>query len=125
MRGAKGGDAMSEQRPTDDWLSRPGGRLAIFAPSMAQGGAERGALKLAEGLTQRGFDVHLVLAAAEGPRLAEVPPDVRIVDLGARRVLTSLPGVIRYLRKERPLALISYLDHANVVALVACRLAGY
>jgi glycosyltransferase involved in cell wall biosynthesis len=125
MRGTKGGDAMSEQRPTDDWLSGPGGRLAIFAPSMAQGGAERGALKLAEGLTRRGFEVDLVLAAAEGPRLPEVSPDVRIVDLQARRVLTSLPGLIAYLRRERPLALISYLDHANVIALTACRLARY
>jgi len=115
---------MSEPWPTD-LISPSGGRLAIFAPSMAQGGAERGALKLAEGLTQRGFEVDLVLAAAEGPRLPEVSPDVRIVDLRARRVLTSLPGLMRYLRRERPLALTSYLDHANVIALTACRLVRY
>src|SRR6185503_5323877 len=118
------GDPMNESWPTD-LLSPSGGRLAIFAPSMAQGGAERGALKLAEGLTQRGFEVDLVLAAAEGPRLPEVSPDVRIVDLRARRVLTSLPGLMRYLRRERPLALTSYLDHANVIALTACRLVRY
>jgi glycosyltransferase involved in cell wall biosynthesis len=117
-------DPMSEPWPTD-LISPSGGRLAIFAPSMAQGGAERGALKLAEGLTQRGFEVDLVLAAAEGPRLPEVSPDVRIVDLRARRVLTSLPGLMRYLRRERPLALTSYLDHANVIALTACRLVRY
>lgn len=118
------GDAMNEQRATD-LLPPSGGRLAIFAPSMAQGGAERGALKLAEGLTQRGFEVDLVLAAAEGPRLPEVSPDVRVVDLCARRVLTSLPGLIAYLRREQPLALTSYLDHANVIALTACRLVRY
>ena len=118
------GDPMNEPWPTD-LLSPSGGRLAIFAPSMAQGGAERGALKLAEGLTQRGFEVDLVLAAAEGPRLPEVSPDVRIVDLRARRVLTSLPGLMTYLRRERPLALTSYLDHANVIALTACRLVRY
>jgi len=116
---------MNERWPTGDALSPSGGRLAIFAPSMAQGGAERGALKLAEGLTRRGFEVDLVLAAAEGPRLPEVSRDVRIVDLRARRVLTSLPGLIAYLRREEPLALISYLDHSNVVALTACRLVRY
>lgn len=100
-------------------------RLAIFAPSMAGGGAERGALKLAEGLAHRGFRVDLVLAAAEGPRLAEVSDEVRVVDLDARRVLTSLPGLIRYLREEKPLALASFLDHANVIALSASRLARY
>ena len=74
---------------------------------------------------RRGFEVDLVLAAAEGPRLPEVSPDVRIVDLRARRVLTSLPRLIAYLRREEPLALISYLDHANVIALTACRLVRY
>jgi glycosyltransferase involved in cell wall biosynthesis len=100
-------------------------RLAIFAPSMAGGGAERGALKLAEGLAHRGFDVDLVLAAAEGPRLAEIPAEVRLVDLRARRVLSSLPGLIRYLRREKPYALASVLDHANVVALWARKLGRY
>jgi glycosyltransferase involved in cell wall biosynthesis len=119
------GDSMTEQRPSGASRLAPGGRLAIFAPSMAQGGAERGALKLAEGLTQRGFHVDLVLAAAEGPRLSEVSPDVKIVDLHARRVLSSLPGLIGYLRRAKPLALVSYLDHANVIALTACRLVRF
>jgi len=100
-------------------------RLAVFAPSMAGGGAERGALKLAEGLAHRGFDVDLVLAAAEGPRLSEIPAEVRLVDLGARRVLSSLPGLMRYLRREKPAALASVLDHANVVALWARKLGRY
>lgn len=100
-------------------------RIAIFAPSMAGGGAERGAIKLAEGLVRRGFDVDLVLAAAEGPRLREIPPEVRLVDLGSRRVVGSLPGLVRYLRREQPEGLASVLDHANVVALWARKLARY
>ena len=100
-------------------------RIAIFAPSMAGGGAERGAVKLAEGLVRRGFDVDLVLAAAEGPRLEEIPAEVRLVDLGAGRVAGSLPGLVRYLRREKPQGLASVLDHANVVALWARKLGRY
>lgn len=100
-------------------------KIAIFAPSMAGGGAERGALKLAEGLIRRGFDVDLVLAAAEGPRLEEIPSEVRLVDLRARRVVGSLPGLVRYLRREKPQGLASVLDHANIVALWARKLARY
>ncbi len=100
-------------------------RLAVFAPSMAGGGAERGAVKLAEGLARRGYAVDLVLARAEGPRLAEIPDDVRLVDLGARRVLSSLPALIRYLRRERPVAMTSVLDHSNIVALWARALGRY
>ncbi len=100
-------------------------KIAIFAPSLAGGGAERGAVKLAEGLVRRGFAVDLVLARAEGPRLDEVPAEVRLVDLGARRVLSALPGLVRYLRREQPEALASVLVHANVVALWARRLGRY
>ena len=100
-------------------------KIAIFAPSMAAGGAERGAIKLADGLVRRGFDVDLVLAAAEGPRLEEIPSGVRVVDLRARRVVGSLPGLVRYLRREKPQGLASVLDHANIVALWARKLARY
>jgi glycosyltransferase involved in cell wall biosynthesis len=106
-------------------LKREHARIAIFAPSMAGGGAERGALKLAEGLVRRGFDVDLVLATAEGPRLGEIPAAVRVVDLGARRVVGSLPALVRYLRREKPEGLASVLDHANVVALWARKLGRY
>jgi glycosyltransferase involved in cell wall biosynthesis len=100
-------------------------KIAIFAPSMAGGGAERGAVKLAEGLVRRGFDVDLVLAAAKGPRLEEIPAEVRLVDLRARRVVGSLPGLVRYLRREKPQGLASVLDHANIVALWARKLGRY
>ena len=115
------------RRTADAHPSTEAGRakIAIFAPSMAGGGAERGAVKLAEGLVRRGFAVDLVLAAAVGPRLEEIPPEVRLVDLGARRVAGSLPGLVRYLRREKPQGLASVLDHANVVALWARKLGRY
>jgi glycosyltransferase involved in cell wall biosynthesis len=46
------------------------------------------------------------------------------VDLKARRVLGSLVPLLRYLRSARPTALLSSFHHANVLALVARRLAG-
>jgi glycosyltransferase involved in cell wall biosynthesis len=49
---------------------------------------------------------------------------VRIVDLDARRVLTSLPRLIGYLRRERPDVMLSAMNHANVVAYVATKLSG-
>lgn len=98
-------------------------RLAIFLPAMGGGGAERAILKLAQGITARGIAVDLVLARAEGPLLTEVPESVCLVNLNARRLLTSLPALVRYLRRERPAALLSVL-HANLIALWAKRLAG-
>ena len=104
-------------------MDDPQERLAIFVPSMLGGGAERIALNLARGISERGYVVDLVLAEAQGPYLAEVPASVRVVDLKASRTLKSLPGLVRYLRRERPQAMLSMLGHANLIALWARRLA--
>ena len=90
-------------------------RVAIFTANMDGGGAERAMAKLAAGIADRGFDVDLVLSEASGHYLAEVPPDVRIVDLHAGRVLASLPGLVRYLRRDRPAAMLTSMNYVNVV----------
>lgn len=98
-------------------------KVALFVPSLGGGGAERVMVNLARGLAESGLAVDLVLASAEGPLVCLVPPEVRIVDLQASRVLASLPSLVRYLRSERPQVLLSALDHANVVAICAKGLA--
>jgi len=97
-------------------------KIALFIPSLRGGGAERVMLNLARGFAERGYKVDLVLAKAEGPYLSQVPDNIRVIDLKSPRVLYSLPGLIRYLRQERPHALLSALDHANIVALWAKKL---
>lgn len=98
--------------------------VALFLPTLRGGGAERVMVNLARGFSERGRDVDLVLSCAQGPYLADVPKDVNIVDLGSKRVLYSLPALVRYLRMEQPEAMLSALDHANIVALLAKKLAG-
>jgi glycosyltransferase involved in cell wall biosynthesis len=97
--------------------------IALFLPSLEGGGAERVMLNLAAGLAKRGFRIDLVLAQVTGEYLRSVPRDVRVVDLRASRVFFSLCPLGLYLRRERPLALLSALDHANLVAMSAARLA--
>jgi len=81
-------------------------------------------VNLARGIAECGYRVDLVLARAGGPFLAEVPASVRVIDLGASRVLKGLPALVRYLRRERPVAMLAVMKHANIVALWARRLAG-
>jgi glycosyltransferase involved in cell wall biosynthesis len=92
-------------------------KIAIFVPSLRGGGAERIMVMLANGIIERGYKVDLVLVKAEGPYLKDVSSDVRIIDLGASRVMTSMFKLVRYLRKERPHSLLSALTHANILAV--------
>lgn len=80
-------------------------------------------VNLAAGFARRGLRTDLVLAAARGPYLELVDPEIRIVDLAASGVTASLPGLVRYLRRARPQALLATLNHASVVALFARALA--
>jgi hypothetical protein len=78
---------------------------------------------LAQGFAARGVRADMVVAQNEGPNLPAVMDGIRIVDLGAGRVLRALSGLSRYLRRESPHALLSALPHANIVAIWARYLA--
>jgi glycosyltransferase involved in cell wall biosynthesis len=104
-------------------ISARGPTIGLFLPSLDGGGAERVFVQLANEFAALGLRAHLLLAAARGPYLKEVAESVRIVDLDARGVLGSLPKLVKYLRAERPDVVLSALDHANIVAVLACRIA--
>lgn len=93
--------------------------IALYVSSLRGGGAERVMVLLANGLAERGYKVDLVAASAQGPYRGEVSPSVDIVDLGAKRVAASLPGLVRYLRRARPKSMLSAVNHANVIAVIA------
>jgi len=97
-------------------------RLAILTSSLGGGGAQRSMVKLAGGIADRGYGIDLVLGHADGHYASEVHPSVRIVDLGARKMVLSIPSFARYLRHERPRAVLSSLNHVNIVGLWARRL---
>jgi glycosyltransferase involved in cell wall biosynthesis len=97
-------------------MSRP---IALFAPSLVGGGAERVLINLAEGLVARGLPVDIVLSEAKGTYLEQVPPGARVVDLRSGRVRWSLRPLANYLRTVRPRAIVSSMDHTNLAALFA------
>ena len=105
-------------------MSTSPSRLAFYLPGLYDGGAERIILNLIKGIAAKGYLVDLVLARAEGPYMTEVPDAVRLIDLKAARVLSSVPALVRYLCQEQPGAVLSVL-YANVPALWAKRVSGY
>jgi glycosyltransferase involved in cell wall biosynthesis len=98
--------------------------VAFFLPSLSGGGAEHAMISLAEEFFERGVSVDVVVAQAVGPHLQRAQRVARVVDLEASRILRTPLRLARYLRTERPSALLSSLPHANIVAVAARRLSG-
>lgn len=94
-------------------------RIALIVDSMTIGGAERVALNLAQEFVRRGLDVDLVLLAAKGPLLAQVPPEVRVIDLRCARARDAIGRLRKYLRSEKPEAAIAFTWHINLLAALA------
>lgn len=80
-------------------------------------------VNLARGFLEHGLAVDMVQAMREGGFRDQVPSGVRLVDLNASRALTSVGPLVRYLKRERPDAMICGAIQTNVAAVWAKRLA--
>ena len=110
---------MSELFRTPHIDSGHHGRVALFTSSMGGGGAERVMLNLAAGIVDRGIGVDLVLMHASGKYLHLVPDNVRVIDLDTRKLITFIADFLRYLRRERPSAVLSTLLLPDLATLIA------
>ena len=99
------------------------GSVCIFLPALLGGGAERAMVNLAEGFVRRNVPVDMVLGVVEGPYLSQLNKSVRIIPLGSVKPLPKLWALSRYLKRERPIGMISVLDNINLASM-ARRIAG-
>lgn len=104
-------------------MSTKAARLAVFIPFSFGRGVERVNVTLAQALAARGVEVDVVAASAKGPYFDELNGKTRLVDLGVKKTVASLPGLIGYLKRSRPNAMLSAPDSGSLVALWAQRLA--
>ncbi len=98
--------------------------IAIFSPSLDIGGAERAVVNLANGFLRQGKKVYLLLASERGPLLDELDAGIEVVDFGQQRVFGAVIPFARFLRNHQHLdVLFSVQNHANLVALIARKMA--
>ena len=96
-------------------------RVAIFMPtppSQHGGGAERVMMGVADGLAQRGFAVDFLVNRMSSACWGTMPPEVRLRSLHTWRY-TCLPGLLKYIAREQPNALLTTMKSANLTALIA------
>lgn len=109
-------------------MTQPG-PLAFYVPSLTVGGAERVTVSVANGLAERGYDVHLLVSYYEGSFVGEVDDAVTVFDLETPRVPglgigASVPRLVSYLRRQSPSMVFAQMIYASDVLLTAHLLAG-
>lgn len=111
--------------------------IAIFIYGLTWGGATRRILSIADGFSQKGHHVDIVMVQKDGPLAASVPKAIRLVNLdmgifnilcrkGSRKLkmFCSQMPLARYLRNNLPDVLFSAANHANLAAIGARKLSG-
>lgn len=99
--------------------------IALFIPALNGGGAQRVMVNLANALVDKtDHPIHLVLVRAEGVFIDDVRPEVCIIRLNKKRTLSAIPALSRYLRAERPVALMARMNYVNISATVSWISAG-
>lgn len=107
-------------------MSSAGNRpdLAVLAATSGHSGVDRVLRNLVPTIAGLGLRVDVLGIDGHGPEVGDSCANVRRHALGARHVITSLPGLLAYLRQEQPRALLSDKDRVNRLALLGRRLAG-
>jgi glycosyltransferase involved in cell wall biosynthesis len=95
-------------------------KIALVAPSLAGGGAEKIVVSLANYYSSIGYKVDLVLFNAKGPYLKQIMKGVNVVDLNIKAIqrimgINHIIPLRRYLKKEKPATVLSALRKSNKV----------
>ena len=80
---------------------------------------------LANALAERGHRVDLLVAESTGPYAREVSAAVNLIDFECARVSRALWPLVRYFRRQRPMAVMSTMTHTNAITSLAMRLSGH
>lgn len=99
-------------------------RVAFFIGSFGGGGIERITAHLAHSFVKMGVKVDLILNRNESTHLWRMPSETRVIDLHAPNLYMSLPGLVRYIKQERPNALLASDHYLNEIALLSKRISG-
>jgi glycosyltransferase involved in cell wall biosynthesis len=99
--------------------------IVFFLPHLGPGGVERSLFLVAESLANTGHQVKILTVGKNSSQVITPPKNVPIIHLNSKRVVISIPRLARYLRREKPDALIAAQSYANVAAAIASKLARF
>jgi len=96
-------------------------KIAFFLPDLRTGGAERVFVQLANSLSDQGYSVDLLVAQNEGDLFSLVNSNIQILAFSQAKktklslLLSSLTGLYRYIKHNKPDVVFSTITGANLV----------
>ncbi len=100
-------------------------KISILLPDLRGGGVERIRIVLAHEFARAGHDVEFVLMQARGELLEEAKASFSVVDLKCPRARSLPLALARYLRLQRPDALLAAMWPLTAIAPIAMKLSGH
>lgn len=100
-------------------------KIMFFIPSLEGGGAERVALNLAREAVSNNVEIFVVVSKAGGKLLQDMNKIATIIDLKKSRVNQCVRPLAKAIDFVKPDAVISFMDHCNIVLLLCKIFANY
>ncbi|MDO6390987.1 glycosyltransferase [Pontibacter sp. BT731] len=94
-------------------------RICFFPGTLSLGGIGKLYINLIEDYSSKGIPVDLFLTKREGVFLDQIPNSVRVFE-GKGRASNSILEFIKYLRNEKPCAVISAREYLNIINILCC-----
>lgn len=98
---------------------------AFFLQNLDGGGAERAIIHLANEVARQGHAVDLVVGYANTDYRTEIGAQVNLVDFNSRSPAAVFSRLVVYLRHRQPLTIMSALDPANIMLILAAKFARF
>ena len=98
---------------------------SFLLADLGTGGSERVSILMARVLQRHGHQVRFVCLCEGEDEISEwIKPEFEFDILGARRILTALPSLLKYLRSHKDTIMFSSCEYVSLIALIAGRRLG-
>ena len=100
-------------------------KILVIIPDLGLGGAERLHINLASEWVKNGHEVCFALLREEGDFLESISKDIQIKNLGSKRILLSLPKILKFLKEYQPSHIVAAMWPLTIVTSWAWAINGF